>query len=445
MTNNGIHAGRDMIGNSNIVTNPPPAPAPGDRRQQRRAAVDVLVITALKSEFDAVKAVAGVSHWQNHDDPAPYSTIECRTEGGRTISVALARPTHMGGRTTGPIATLLTEELRPACLAMCGVCAGNPTATTPGDVIVASPAYEWDEGKHTGGVFRADPQQFPQDNRWIRVAQEFDPSGLPSYGTATDAEATAWYLERLYKEQDPRTHPARERYFPPSTWGARLERLESDGLITWQDAGWVLTEVGRHRIQRTLYIDVDAPRQLPFAVFVGPMASGSAVMSEPDIWDRLGVGQRNLLALEMEAATIATIAHQLQVPHWLVAKGVMDHADLEKDDRFKAFAAKASAEVLFALLAKLLSPAAASPRPAPRAKEIPAAVKLEVVRRLTYDWQDLADIVGVPPYEMRRFRAGDEPRELWAWLQQRGRLADLPGALDDIGRADLAALLRPYL
>lgn len=48
------------------------------------------------------------------------------------------------------------------------------------------------------------------------------------------------------------------------------------------------------------------------------------------------------------------MAHDNQVPYWLVAKGVMDGANPEKDDRFKHFAARASAEVLYALLAKVL-------------------------------------------------------------------------------------------
>ena len=402
----------------------------------------LLIITALKDEYDAAQAAAGAVEWEDRGvgGPAPYSTTRYRTATGGTISVALARPTQMGGRSTGPIATRLTGELKPTCLAMSGVCAGNPGVTAPGDVIVAAPAYEWDEGKHTGGVFHADPQQFPQDTRWTRAAQDFKPSDLPSHGVATDEEAEVWYLERLYRDQNPRKHPARERYFPGSRWRTGLERLNDRGLIVWRDARWTLTDAGRDRIERIMYVDVEGPARLPFAVHAGPMASGSAVMSDPEIWDRLEVGQRGILALEMEAATVATVAHELQVPHWLVVKGVMDHADFEKDDRFKAFAARASAEVLFALVQRLLSPATA---PAASDDRISGPVKLEIVRRLTYDWQDLADVVGVPSYDTRRFRAGDEPRELWGWLESRGRLSDLPSALAEIGRADLAGLLHP--
>ncbi|GLY93331.1 hypothetical protein [Actinoplanes sp. NBRC 103695] len=404
--------------------------------------IDVLVITALKDEYDAAAAVAGGAGWTGHDagGAAPYVTTT-----HRGLSVALARPTQMGGRSTSPIVTTLTDKLRPTCLAMSGVCAGNPRETAPGDVIVAAPAYQWDEGKHSpGGVFKADIQQFPQDTRWVRAVQDFDPAGLPSHGSASDEEAAVWYLERLHKGQNPRKHPARDRYFPHSTWSPRLGRLESDGLIAWQDSQLVLTEAGRDQVKRSLYITVDGPGRLPFKVAAGPMASGGAVMSDPRIWDRLEVSTRKILGLEMEAATIATIAHERRVPHWLVAKGVMDHADLDKDDRFKAFAARASAEVLFALLGRLLTPATRAPRPSTRAQLIPGMVKLEIVRRLTYDWQDLADVVGVPSHETGRFRSGDEPRGLWDWLAARDRLGDLPRALDEIGRPDLAGLLRPY-
>lgn len=443
MHNSGVYVGGNMIGSTARVTR---TAGTGERRQPA-AGLDVLVIAALKEEYEAAMAVVGASGWQEHGagGPTPYATARYRTATGQVISVALARPVQMGGRSIGPITTTLTDQLRPTCLAMCGVCAGHPGSTAPGDVVVASPAYEWDEGKHTSDSFRPDPQQYPQDARWVRAVQEFDPSGLPSYGAATDGEAELWLLERLYMGQDPRTHPARKRYFPRSAFGTGLERMSSKGLIAWQDAAWALTGAGRAQIQRILYEDVDGPDRLPFAVLAGPMASGSAVMTDPEIWNRLEVSQRRILALEMESATIATVAHERQVPHWMIAKGVMDHADQNKDDRFKAFAARASAEVLFALLGRLLSRADTSPRPAARVSDIPAPVKLEVLRLLTYDWQDVADVVGIPSAEMRRFRAGDEPAELWDWLRNRGRLADLPAALDEIGRGDLTGLLRPYV
>ena len=414
---------------------------PGGQGQHPHG-VDVLLITALPEEYDAVKRVLGPSEWEDHGigGSEPFASAK----RGR-LSVALARPTTMGGRSTAPIATALTDRLRPACLAMTGVCAGRPGITAPGDVVVASPAYQWDEGKYVGDTFRPDCHQFPLDSRWVRAVQDFRASGLPSHGDATDDEARVWYLERLLKGQDPRTHPARPRYFPRTSWQARLAQWESEDLIAWRDSALALTAAGRTFIERALYIDVDGPDRLPFVVMPGPMASGGAVMADPDTWSRLEVSKRRILALDMEAATIATVAHERQVPHWLVAKGVMDHADLDKDDRFKTFAARASAEVLLALVEGLLKPAAASPQPARPAGAVPGPVKVQVMRRLTYDWQDLADYLGIPSHEVRRFRPGDEVYDVWAWLESRNRLAELPDALEGIDRGDLADLLRSHL
>ena len=62
-------------------------------------------------------------------------------------------------------------------------------------------------------------------------------------------------------------------------------------------------------------------------------------------------GVRTVVGLEMEAATIANTAYRLHVPDWVVVKGCYGLCRSRKDDRYKLFAARASAEVLFKLLA----------------------------------------------------------------------------------------------
>jgi nucleoside phosphorylase len=176
--------------------------------------------------------------------------------------------------------------------------------------------------------------------RWHRTAQEFLASSLASYGDASEDEALLWFLEQLHRGQQPRNHPARSRYFPSGTWQPRLARLKEQGLIHREPAGdAVLTRDGSDFVQRRLYDDVDGPQLLPFRVLTAPMASGSAVIADPDVWSRLkAMGMRKITAVEIEAATIATVAYEQRLP-WLVVKGVMDHADTKKDDRYKQFAA----------------------------------------------------------------------------------------------------------
>lgn len=69
-------------------------------------------------------------------------------------------------------------------------------------------------------------------------------------------------------------------------------------------------------------------------------------------------------------------------------------------------------------------------------------VRVQFQKRLGSGWRDLADYLQVPPYQQERFESGHQARALWNWLEERGRIAELPNALDAIDRADLAGLIR---
>lgn len=323
--------------------------------------IDVLLVTALKEEHDAARDVAlagarngsGVATWEERDSatPAPYLIGMYADTTGNNFSVALARPTRMGATATAPIVASLVERLKPRCLAMCGDCAGNPGDVALGDVVIAEMVYTYDEGKSKQDAFEGDHRQIPMSDAWVRSAQDMLADDLPSFGPASSEESRNWALERLYAGDDPRTNPARTRYFPRGTWSERIHALETEGLV-WRDGSkLVLTEQGHSFIEDILFYDPDGPQRLPFQIKVGPIASGNVVVKNGITWDNLKKwGVRSVLGLEMEAAVIGSAAHRLGVPAWVVAKGVMDHADPRKDDRYKPFAARASAEVIFKFL-----------------------------------------------------------------------------------------------
>ena len=325
--------------------------------------VDVLIVTALKSEYVAARDAGtvrvandfGISFWDEKDldTPTPYLLGNYRRRGGGDLLIALARPTRMGANSTGPVVSSLVERLKPTCLAMCGVCAGNPADVALGDVIVAEMAYTYDEGKRTSDGFQGDHRQIPLTDAWVRGAQDLSVLDLPSFGEASENEARIWILERLYSGDDPNRHPARRRFLPGGKWVTEIRGLQNLRLIKREGPVLSLTDDGFSLIENLIYDDVDGPDKLPFAIFVGPIASSDVVVKDGVTWNHLAQwGVRTVVGLEMEAATIAQTAHRLAVPHWVVVKGVMDHADPRKDDRYKPFAARASAEVLFKLLAK---------------------------------------------------------------------------------------------
>lgn len=335
--------------------------------------VDALIITALKEEYDAARAAGsagyaghpGVGAWEEREPESltPYLVGRYALADGSSMTVALARPTRMGTTATAPVVATLVERLGPRCLAMCGVCAGNPADAALGDVVVAELAYAYDEGRRTQGGFEGDHRQIPAPDGWVRAAQELETTDLPSFGEASPDEARIWLMERLYAGEDPRRHPARSRFLPRASWTEQIQSLQADGLVVREGTALSLTDAGYALIEQVVYDDLDGPRKLPFAVVVGPMASGNVVVKDGLTWDRLKRwGVRSVAGLEMESSIIAQVAHRLGLSDWVVAKGVMDHADPRKDDRYKRFAARSSAEVLFKLLGQRL----ASPHPPAR-------------------------------------------------------------------------------
>jgi nucleoside phosphorylase len=239
---------------------------------------------------------------------------------------------------------------------MCGVCSGNPQELALGDVVVAEMAYQYDEGQKIAGGFIGDHRQVPLPEPWVRAAQELQVGDLPAYGAASTDDARVWLLERLLHGEQPRDHPGRGRYMPGELFAETVARLEAEGMIRWKAGALALTKAGKSDISRRLYTDADGPRLLPFRVKVGPMASGNVVVADVDAWRRLGdLGVGSILGVDLDAAAIASTAHRLAVARWLVVKGVMDHANPRRDDRFRQFAATAAAQVLWRLLATCMT------------------------------------------------------------------------------------------
>ena len=322
--------------------------------------VDVLLMTALKSEHEAAllavvesgRMVAPGAWRQAQNVPYPLWLGEYRLPDGRRLSLAATYSDAMGIAAVTSTIMSLQSSLTFSSLAMTGVCAGYPGEVALGDVIVASSTYEYGAGKLTEEGFFPDIDQSPMRPAWVAAARSLDKRELPAYGAPSRRDSEAWIVETLFSGTQPRRHPALFRYFDSDTaWKSALKRLEIQGLIVQLgEHGHQLTGAGVEHVKRTLYGSIEPPAVLPFELHVAPMASGSAVIKDGLTWDGLRAqGVRSVVGLEMEAAAIGRVARALQVP-FAVIKGVMDHADPRKDDRFKEFAARASAEVLLALL-----------------------------------------------------------------------------------------------
>lgn len=353
--------------------------------------VDVLAITALQSEYETLRTVAtstsrskrGVLEWSERESgtDAPYLLGKYDVGNGGSFTLALARPTRMGGTSTGSIAAALVERLSPKCLAMSGVCAGNPSIANIGDVVVADRTYRYEEGKRTSDDFAGDIHQTVLNDRWVRAAQDLNSTDLACYGLPSPEDRRLWVLERLLEKTDPKAHPGYSQMFSARMWRSDLKNLEGRALINRESHIPQLTTAGLDYINKRIYEGIDSPKRLPLKVIVAPMASGDVVVKDAVTWTSLTRNVRTLAAIEMEAATIASTAWRLGVPNWLVVKGVMDFGDQRKNDRYKEFASRSSAEVLLRLLSDLVTTEGEVNEPTEDRGPLPTSDRDEIVER----------------------------------------------------------------
>lgn len=325
------------------------------------APLDVLVVTAVPDEWDAILAVDTGATEGGSWALGPDGTAKREfTSGGGALRIGVIQSYGMGGTHAAIAAAPLLErypEIR--CLAMCGVCAGRRGDVALGDVIIADRAWHYDAGKRKvtvdggGGTherFQGDIDVYRiRPPGWKQRAERFriDPDApWIKERPLSYEEQGDWILDRLNSDDEPLQHADRGSHCPD--WGVVLRQLWKVGRL--KDGTLTLTEAGRAHIARRRLMEPDGLQSSPFKVVVGPMASGAPVVEDPTVFDRLSEGMRKVIGLEMESASILTLAELGGVPHAIVMKGVMDHADAFKSDNMKAFAAKASAECLIAFL-----------------------------------------------------------------------------------------------
>jgi tetratricopeptide (TPR) repeat protein/nucleoside phosphorylase len=330
--------------------------------------VHVVILTAISLEYQAAKQVeAGAwagSRWEEQQGPhgLPMAFRTFQGKDGRPLRVAIAQAGDMGVVAATNALLPLVEAYRPRCVAMCGVCAGRRGKVNLGDVIAAERLFFHDTGKKFPDGVLQDLKTYNLRDDWKVALEQFD------FAARFRDEAwwrkrpvpyewqENWVLAKLHEgASDPLAHPESQEFCPQ--WERVIESLWKSGHV--QDGTLTLTDEGRKRIGRLLIqhrtrLPSLSPsgELLPFKVHVAPMGSGNQVLEDEAVWSFISAHMRKTLGLEMEAAALGALAHaqrerKLDV---LVLKGVMDFADAGRDDHFKEFAARASAECLLAFL-----------------------------------------------------------------------------------------------
>jgi nucleoside phosphorylase len=319
----------------------------------------------------------GKSGWATDKDgdgfPFHFREIP-REDGGEPLRIAAASFDEMGGDVSAFRATALIKFLDPACLAMCGICAGKKKDVFLGDVIVASRVYRYDSGKFSASrrdadghrveeffhdfktfnlkdTWRMDAAYFAREKDWTAELLKTRPLSLETQ--------QQWFLRTLLESEQPGAvapdkHPNRKKCCPSFT--TVRDRLRKRGLLVNKPGILALTEEGRG-LAMDLAHEEEPPKDPDFRIHVGPIATAEVVQKDPELFDRLEKIGRKTLGAEMEAAAIGRVGEHLGRPT-LIVKAVSDYGDEDKDDAFREFAARASAQVLLRLLLRNLEPVA---------------------------------------------------------------------------------------
>ncbi len=336
-----------------------PEPTRPNAHMKSEGVVDILILTALQDELDGVRGLR--RDWTDARDAKGFPYHRCAFDTG--LVVAAAWIGAMGQTSAMARGKDLVHELRPECLAMCGICAGDPDQAALGDLIVADRLWPYDEGKQVQDKFYHSMKMVHTDRAWamnLAYAKEWLDLTWLAEGRPPSKEAQKrWLLQALHAQQfdggvAPADHSERKARCPG--YANIVKAAEAENLVMRQGRSMRLTELGKDRVDEDAYLHPDGvPSEPPHAIHVGALATGSSVIKDGTVWGRLRTAVRETMAIDMEGASIAQLAED-EGKRFLVVKAVQDFANVQKDDTYRKFGCQASAKFVLAFLEKHLPP-----------------------------------------------------------------------------------------
>lgn len=328
----------------------------GDEMQASENKVDILIITAVKDESDVVLSLE--NDWQIKQDTRGYDYYvrELVNNEGKTLTLGIARAIDMGEVNAANLATRLSNELKPTCLAMIGICAGWRNKVRLGDVIVADRVFSYDTGK----LVSFEKNEIKEDELfndtytynlypvWKQKAENMSSQWKETIKTNRPIEyeyQEMWLLRSIDdfstgSGNDPVSLDTRKECCPD--WKTVLERTESKGLV---ELGQYLklTDSGKNLVNRDRYLNPDGLScQVQPQVHVAPIATGKKVVQDRKIFPKISRNVRSVLGLEMEASAIGAVAELEHINKFIVVKSVSDYADEDKNDHFRNYSIETS-------------------------------------------------------------------------------------------------------
>ena len=252
---------------------------------------DVAIVTALE-DVELTQVLKWPCDWIPITERGDCSIVyggALKTATGREISVVASSCPRMGIADASALCMKLCIKYSPKYVFMTGIAAGIETKTSMGDILVADPCWDWGSGKQT-----------VRDGSPVFLAA---PNQIP--------------LDPLMR--------------------AKLKRISTTrDHLDDINAGWPESSRPTNELN----------------VHVGPVATGSMVLEDPQMVAMIQSQHRDTLGVEMEAYGVAAAASisSAHPPKVVIMKSVCDFADPMKNDQWQEYAAYTSSQLALRLI-----------------------------------------------------------------------------------------------
>lgn len=262
-------------------------------KNQRELICDIAIITALNTpEFEHVLNIS--DSWKAVElkgDATNYQTT-LLTKQGKTLKIVAACADQMGMTATASLTTKICLAFKPKYIFMSGICAGlKEQELNFGDILIAEQSWDYGSGKM---------------------------KELIKDGTVQDIKF----------EPDPRPIP-----LCPVLKAKINNFLRKDAIRLKIQTDWKSGNKSKYLLQAKL----------------GPMASGSYVISSDSVLQEIKTHQRKLLGVEMEGYGLYYAAENSpnQYTKPIMIKSVSDFGDSIKNDGYQEYAAYTSSQFIY--------------------------------------------------------------------------------------------------
>lgn len=254
---------------------------------------DIAIITALyDTEFEALmKLPVILEEFKVTDDPTDYK----KSKIGNT-NVLFATDDAMGMAAATCLTTKIIAKFNPKYIIMAGIAGGVINGKSNyGDILVARWSFNYESGKYkfnkkaNQSIFEPNPEQVQMESSILPMINKI--------------------------------------------------KLNKD----------ILQKISDDFVQSEKHIKPDKELN----VFVGPIASGSAVIADSKRIEEIRAGNRKLIGIDMETFGVMYAAKSYSDSHKTIAisiKSISDFADQRKSDKYRQYAAHTSAMFIYKLI-----------------------------------------------------------------------------------------------